>query len=187
MRTILTDIIQYCPKPLPVGYKLVHANVKNVSAHNGNKDVEIVLCSRSFARVLQNIDLPACRFLHLFSVGYDDVNLEVFKQRGIWVCNAAGIYDNVLAEYVVYAMLLYAKRFHQSLRNRLFRPFRNYHYITEIAGKNIGIMGCGRIGTAVAKHLSGFGVKITGYARNTSSKEEFTQIYHKDGIESFFC
>ena len=187
MKKILTDIPHYCPVQLPEGYELVKVDMKTISTYDGNQDVEFVLCSRALARKTQEIELPEYKLLHLFSVGYDDVDLNVFKQKGIPVCNAAGIYDNVVAEYVVYAMLLYAKRFHRSLKNRLFRPFRNYHYITEVAGKTVGIMGCGRIGTAVAKHLSGFGVEIIAYAKNTCEKEGFSKIYHREDIAKFFA
>ena len=187
MKKILTDIPHYCPVQLPEGYELVKVDMKTISTYDGNQDVEFVLCSRALARKTQEIELPEYKLLHLFSVGYDDVDLNVFKQKGIPVCNAAGIYDNVLAEYVVYAMLLYAKRFHRSLKNRLFRPFRNYHYITEVAGKTVGIMGCGRIGTAVAKHLSGFGVEIIAYAKNTCEKVGFSKIYHREDIAKFFA
>lgn len=187
MKKILTDIPHYCPIQLPEGYELVKVDMKTIFTFDGNKDVEYVLCSRALARKIQEINLPACKLLHLFSVGYDNVNLPIFKQKGIPVCNAAGIYDNVLAEYVIYAMLLYAKRFHRSLKNRLYRPFRNYHYITEIAGKTVGIMGCGRIGTAVAKHLFGFGVTIIGYAKSTREKDGFSKIYHQDDIAEFFA
>lgn len=187
MKKILTDIPHYCPIQLPEGYELVKVDWKTISMFDGNIDVECVLCSRALARKIQDVNLPSCKLLHLFSVGYDNVDLNVFKQKGISVCNASGIYDNVLAEYVVYAMLLYAKRFHRSLKNRLFRPFRNYHYITEIAGKTIGIMGCGRIGTAVAKHLMGFDVTIIGYAKSTREKDGFSKIYHQDNIAEFFA
>ena len=46
--------------------------------------------------------------------------------------------------------------------------------------------GCGRIGTAVARHLYGFGVTIIGYAKRTKEKEGFSKIYHEDSINEFF-
>lgn len=186
MKLILTDNPKECPTQFPEGYSLNQVYGKTIKQYDGNADVEIVLCSRGLAKDLWQVNLPSCRLVHLFSVGHDNINLSKYKEEGIPLCNAAGIYDNVLAEYVVYAMLLYAKRFHHSLKNRLFRPFRNYHYMTEIAGKTVGIMGCGKIGTAVARHLSGFGVSIIGYAKHTKEKEGFSMIYHEDSINEFF-
>jgi len=186
MKIILTDIPKYCPENIPTGFVLVKVNLQTILSYNNNRDVEFVFCSRALARKIQEIELPACKLLHLFSVGYDNIDIKVFKDKNIPVCNAAGIYDNVLAEYVVYAMLLYAKRFHRSLKNKMFRLFRNYHYITEIAGKTVGIMGCGHVGSAVAMHLLGFGAEIIGYAKSTMQKEGFSKIYHKEDITVFF-
>ena len=186
MKLILTDNPKECPGKIPEGYCLVQVDNKTIIQYDGNAEVEIVLCSRGLAKDLLAINLPSCKLVQLFSVGYDNVNLSKYKERAIPLCNAAGIYDNVLAEYVVYSMLLYAKRFHHSLKNRWFRPLRNYHYMTEIAGKTVGVMGCGRIGTAVARHLSGFGVTIIGYTKHTKEKVGFSKIYYEESINEFF-
>lgn len=186
MKLILTDIPKYCPNDIPGGYCLRQVDTKSVKEYDSNADVEVILCSRSLAASLKGIHLPSCRLVQLFSVGYDDLDLSYFKERNIPLCNASGIYDNALAEYVVYAMLLYAKRFHRSLKNRMFRIFRNYHYMTEIAGKTVGILGCGSIGSAVARRLTGFGVRVVGYAKTTTSKEGFDQIYKGGDIVKLF-
>ena len=186
MKLILTDVPKYCPTEQPEGYCLKPVDINSVKEFNGNTEVEAILCSRSLAAALEDLDLPSCRLVQLFSVGYDNIDLKYFKEKQIPLCNASGIYDNVLAEYVVYAMLLYAKRFHRSLKNRMFRIFRNYHYMTEIAGKTVGILGCGRIGSAIARHLSGFGVRLVGYAKTTTSKEGFDQIYNGADIVNLF-
>ena len=186
MNIILTDDLRYCPETIPQGYIIEKVTPQTLFKFNDNSNVEMVLCTRGLARELKRINLPMCKLVQLFSVGYDNVDLEWFKSMHIPLCNASGVYNNVLAEYVVYSLLLYAKRFHKSLKNRMFRPFRNYHYMTELAGKTIGIMGCGSIGSSVAKHLSGFNVRILGYAKRTVTKEGFSQIYHKNNINSFF-
>ena len=186
MKIILTDEMRYCPEELPQGYKVVRVNEKTLANYSDNDDVEVVLGTRALVRALYGISLPSCKLVQLFSVGYDDIDLDWFKQKSIPLCNASGIYDNVLAEYVVYALLLYAKRFHRSLKNRWFRPLRNYHYITELAGKTVGIMGCGRIASAVVRRLAGFDMTIIGYAQHTESKEGFLRIYHKESIDEFF-
>ena len=186
MKLILTDDKRNIPDGMPSDYQLQAVDRNSIKQFDDNGDVEVVLCSRALARELQLIKLPACKLVQLFSVGYDDIDLNYYKNNGIPLCNASGIYDNVLAEYVVYAMLLYAKRFNKSIKNRMPRPFRNYHYMTEIAGKTVGILGCGRLGSSVSKHLMGFDVTIIGYAKHTSVKEGFSKIYHEDSINDFF-
>lgn len=187
MNIILTDDKKNCPDVLPDSYGLIEVSGTSVKAYSDNRDVKIVLCTRGMAKLLENLELPNCRLVQLFSVGLDDIDLTAFKTKGVPLCNASGVYDNVLAEYVVHCMLQYAKRYHRNLSNRLFRPFRNYHYITELAGKTIGIMGVGRIGTAVANHLAGFGMSIIGYARHTDIKAPFEKIYHREDFKEFLC
>lgn len=187
MKIVLTDNPKCCPKSLPEGYSLVSSNARTIRNYAGNKDVEFVLCSRGLAKDLWQFDLSGCKLVQLFSVGYDNIDLESYREKKLPLCNASGIYDNVLAEYVIYAMLLYAKRFHHSLKNRLFRPLRNYHYMTELAGKTVGIMGCGRIGGAVSRRLSGFDMRIIGYAKHTMAEEGFSEIYHENEIRDFFA
>lgn len=81
MKKILTDIPHYCPVQLPEGYELVKVDMKTISTYDGNQDVEFVLCSRALARKTQEIELPEYKLLHLFSVGYDDVDLNVLSRR----------------------------------------------------------------------------------------------------------
>ena len=170
---------------LPSDYNAVLVDSKSISEYNNCSDVIAVVCSRGLAHKLETINLPNCKLIQLESVGFDDVNLSCFAKKHITVCNAKFIYDNCLAEYVVFAMLLYAKRFHKSPKRWWFRPLRNYHYMTEIAGKIVGIMGVGQIGGAVAKRLSTFGVKIIGYANHTKEKDFFDKIYHKADFPDF--
>ena len=166
-------------------WKPVNINRRNISLYNNNPDVVAIACSRGMAHEIESLNFPNCKLIQLESVGYDNVDLNHFVNKNIAVCNAQSIYDNCLSEYVIFAMLLYAKRFHRSPKRWWFKPFRNYHYMTEIAGKTVGIMGVGHIGTAIAKRLSTFDVRIIGYANNTKDKVYFEKIYHKDTFNEF--
>lgn len=184
-KIILTDIPKYCPNNLPKGLKLENVNIKTLKDFNGNSQVIAFACSRSLARAIETYSFPNCRLVQLFSVGYDDINTDYFLSKKIALCNASGIYDNTLAEYVIFSMLIYAKRFHKSIKNWRFRFLRNYHYITELSGKTVGIMGCGRIGTAIAKRLAGFDVRILGYARNNREIPYFQEVFSKKNLLTF--
>ena len=129
--------------------------------------------------------MPNCKFIQLFSTGYDDIDPIQFRKKGIDLSNAKSIYDETLAEYVLLVMLKYAKRYHKSMKNGMFRPLRNYHYITELEGKTVGIMGVGQIGSKVARLLSGFNMRIVGFANKTKEKALFDKVYHQDTIHDF--
>ena len=109
----------------------------------------------------------------------------MFKQKHILLSNAPSIYDETVAEYAVYMMMKYAKRYHRSLKNTLWRPFRNYHYISELKGKTVGINGVGSIGSRIAQILLGFNMRILGYARTTKAKPIFEKIYNYEDFDLF--
>ena len=70
-----------------------------------------------------------------------------------------------------------AKRYNKGIRNTCIRYQRGYNWITELAGKNVGILGCGTIGRQVAKRLSGFEMTILGYDLFRENCEFVEQMY----------
>ena len=187
-KLILTDLRNY-PKIQEKldcnAFTFLPVSNKTIRNFDNDERVFAVVGSRALVRSLESIALPSCKLVQLESTGYDDINIEYFSNNGIALCNASGIYNNCLAEYVVYAMLSHAKRFHKSMKWNFERPLRNYHYMSEVAGKTVGIMGTGSIGTSVAKRLTGFNVKIIGYARKSNNVNHFDEIYHQDTFFDF--
>lgn len=184
---VLTDIKhwQQLQKAIGCEYSVEYIKAKNIAKHKGDANIAAVVGSRALVKAMESIELPSCKLVQLESAGFDNIDIESFKKRNIVVCNAKGIYNNSLAEYVLFTMLLYAKRFHHSIKMRSERPLRNYHYMTELAGKTVGIMGVGSIGTTIAKRLSGFDMNIIGFSRKSSSVENVSNIYHIDGFQTF--
>ena len=178
---ILTDSSKYCPD-FP---ERVVTKVKNADKYSGNKEVIAVFGSRAMAIKVLSMDLPNLKVIQLFSAGYDGIDLDMIKQKGITLCNAANVYNYGMAEFVVYAMLRRAKRYHRSIKNLWLRPLRNYHYITELYGKTVGIIGCGNIGQQVAKRLYGFDMKIIGYDVFNNDRPYFEKIYGLEEKEQF--
>lgn len=178
---ILTDSSKYCPD-FP---ERVVTTIKDADKYSGNNEVVAVFGSRAMAMKVLSMDLPNLRVIQLFSAGYDGIDLDSVKRKGITLCNAANVYNYGMAEFVVYAMLRRAKRYHRSIKNLWLRPLRNYHYITELYGKTVGIMGCGNIGQQVAKRLSGFDMKIIGYDALNKDRLYFEKIYGLEEKESF--
>ncbi len=148
----------------------------------GLRSAEAAVASRAFAAKLLESDTPALKAILLTSAGYEGVDMETARRKGIAVCNAADVYSVGMAEYVVYALLAHAKRFHRSIKNRTLRPFRDYHYITELAGKTVGILGAGNIGTQIAKRLEAFDMTVLGYARSKGDRPHFEKIYTEEDV-----
>lgn len=178
---ILTDSSKYCPK---FAERTV-VKIGDAAQYVGNTDVVAAFCSRAMAIQLLQLDIPNLKVIQLFSAGYDGIDLELVKKKGITLCNAADVYNLGMAEFVVYGMLRRAKRYHRSIKNMWLRPLRNYHYITELYGKTVGIMGCGNIGQQIAKRLAAFDMRVIGYDARTDEKPYFDKIYGLNEKEVF--
>ena len=164
---------------------LVTVNAETIKQYEENPDVEALICSRDVAQVAQHMSIPNLKVIQLFSAGFDNIDPKLLQSKGVHLCNAANVYNTGMAEFVVYAMLMRAKRYHKSLKNHTLRPFRNYHYLTELAGKTVGILGAGNIGGQIAKRLEAFEMHVLGYDIKTDDRPHFEKIYNQDGLTEF--
>lgn len=181
MGTVLISDIRKCPDI----ENAIEVSPKTISEYEGKSDVNALVCSRDVAQICQHLDFPGLKMIQLFSAGVDNIDLEILKSKGIHLCNAANVYNTGMAEFVVYAMLMKAKRYHKSLKKHYLRPFRNYHYISELAGKTVGILGAGNIGCQIAKRLEAFEMKVLGYDIKTDDRPHFKKIYNSESIAEF--
>ena len=108
------------------------------------------------------------------AVGYDNVDVEAAKERGIVVTNTPGVLDETTADTAFMLLLAAARRLGES--ERTLRA-GDWHWWgpklfvgVDVWGKTLGIVGMGRIGQAVAKRGRGFGMEILYH--NRSRKED---------------
>lgn len=181
MGIILTSDLSKCPEL----NNIEEVTPKSIRGYVGRTDIDALICSRDVAQVCQHLDIPSLKMVQLFSAGFDDIDPTLFASKGIHLCNAANVYNVGMAEFVVYAMLMKAKRYHRSIKNRWLRPFRNYHYISELAGKTVGILGAGNIGSEIAHRLDSFNMIILGYDVTDSPRTYFSQIYTQNHLADF--
>jgi len=126
------------------------------------------------------------RVIGTFSVGYDHINIEAAKARGIAVVNTPGVLSQATAEFTMALVLAAARRMGQA--ERLVRAGswigRNPADFlgVEISGKRLGIFGMGRIGQCLAQiGRGGFGMEVH-YLNRTRLLPELEKgaIYHAD-------
>ena len=181
MSIILTSDLRKCPKL----DNLQSVNVKSIHQYARRNDVEALICSRDVARACLEIDIPNLKVIQLFSAGFDGIDPHLLQSKGIHLCNAANVYNVGMAEFVIYAMLMHAKRYHRNVGNHHLRPLRNYHYITELAGKTVGILGAGNIGSQIAKRLEAFEMCVLGYDICEDTRPHFKRIYTESQRSEF--
>lgn len=105
---------------------------------------------------------PAASQLKIISrwgVGYDAVDLVAATANGIVVTNTPGLLDEAVADYTFALLLALARRIPEgnlALRNGHWRA----HWGYDVAGKTLGLIGCGRIARAVASRAAGFKLRL---------------------------
>ena len=110
--------------------------------------------------------LPNVKLIDNFGVGYDGVDVEECRKRDIAICTTPGVLTDDVADLALAFILnlgrgvASAQRFLESGKWR--RGFRN-GLATKVTGKNLGIIGLGRIGSAVARRAAAFDMKIYYY------------------------
>jgi glyoxylate reductase len=108
------------------------------------------------------------------AVGYDNVDVEAAKARGVVVTNTPGVLDETTADVAFMLLLAAARRLGES--ERVLRAGRwewwgpKLFMGPDVWGKKLGIVGLGRIGKAVARRARGFDMKILYH--NRSRREE---------------
>jgi lactate dehydrogenase-like 2-hydroxyacid dehydrogenase len=123
--------------------------------------------------------LPALRAVVSFGVGVDAIDRVVADRRGIRVATTPGMLTDAVADTAV-ALLLDAVR-GVSAADRFVRGGRwaaggTFGLTGQFTGRTVGIVGMGRIGTAVAERLAGFHCEIAYHNRREVPGSPYT--YH---------
>jgi glyoxylate reductase len=99
-----------------------------------------------------------------FGVGYDNIDLEAARRRGVRVTNTPGVLSVATAELAVTLMLAAARRVAEGdgiVRGGQWDSHGQDVFLgRSLVGATVGIVGFGRIGQTVARLLSGFDVRI---------------------------
>lgn len=117
------------------------------------------------------------------AVGYDNVDLEAAKERGIVVTNTPGVLDETTADTAFMLLLAAARRLGESertLRAGNWEWWGPKLFVgVDVWGKKLGIVGMGRIGQAVARRGRGFGMEILYHnrSRKEAAEEELDARY----------
>jgi phosphoglycerate dehydrogenase-like enzyme len=132
---------------------------------------------------------PRLRWIQLSSSGVVHIVEQMgLGDRPIVVTNAAGMHALPLAEFVLFAMLHFAKRMPRVLADQ-----RRHHWerfaLDTLPGKTLGIVGLGHVGRAIARLARSAGLRVvavrrTAGAASTSDSTDADAVYPPAGLRT---
>lgn len=108
--------------------------------------------------------LPGLRIVANYGVGFDRVGVESCAERGVLVTNTPGVLDDATADLAFGLILATRRRLVEG--DHLVRAgawsggWADSALAAELAGSTLGIVGLGRIGSAVARRARGFDLRV---------------------------
>jgi len=108
--------------------------------------------------------LPNLKFIATRSTGFDHIDLEACRERGIQVSNVPSYGENTVAEHTFALILALSRNIHKAFVHTLAReiPFQELRGF-DLAGKTLGVIGAGRIGLHAIKIAKGFGMQVVAF------------------------
>ncbi len=127
-----------------------------------------------------NRDIIDCsenlRLIANYGAGFNNIDVAYAAKKGIWVTNTPGVLHETTAD-LTWAMILGAARrivpAERFTRENRFKGWQAKMYLGgDVYGKTLGIVGCGEIGSAVARRASGFKMRVLYCNRNRLPAEK---------------
>lgn len=131
--------------------------------------------------VLEKLKTFGVKYITLRSAGFDNVSLRVARKFGIRVANAPGYSPNAIAEHAITLLLSFNRKIARAQYQTLQDNFLLDDLIGfDLVGKTVGVMGTGKIGSALVKMLHGFGCIIK--ANDSSSNKQLITDFRVEYI-----
>jgi phosphoglycerate dehydrogenase-like enzyme len=108
---------------------------------------------------------PNVQWVHSRSAGLDGLLFPELVESPVPLTNASGVFSQSLGEFVLGAILYFAKDFRRMIRNQTAGTWAPFD-IVEVCGQTVGILGYGDIGRAVAARVRAMGMRVLAVKRH---------------------
>ena len=133
-----------------------------------------VITTKIDAALVERFHDLGVKMISTRTIGYDHIDLKKAKELGVKISNAT-YSPNSVADYALMLMLMTTRRMKMIMNKAAIQDFSLPGNIgKELPDMTVGIVGTGRIGETLIRHLSGFGCKILAY-----------DLYEKDSVKQF--
>lgn len=161
-------------------------------------NAEIVLTNKTPLTKQIFEQCPNIKYIGVLATGYNVVDVQAAKEKGITVTNIPTYGTTAVAQYAI-ALLLeichHVGSHGQSVKNGQWTKSEDFCYwnypLIELAGKTMGIIGFGRIGKALAEIAKALGMKVIYHDSQIVNSEyeycDLDTLYAKSDIISLHC
>jgi len=150
-------------------------------------EAEIILNWSGSLVLLQEVFLKSSRvrWVHCRSAGLEQVLFPELIESEVILTNGSGVFSPSLGEFVLAAILYFAKDFRRMIRNQMrgiWEPFD----VSMVSGKTLGIVGYGSIGRVVAARTRALEMNVLGLRRSARQQSEkdslIDQVYEPEQL-----
>lgn len=154
---------------------------EEVLSHVADSDVIILNKVRITAEAIKHA--PSLKLICVFATGYDNVDLQAAREKGIAVCNVPGYSTESVVLFTVataLSLIAHLNEYNEYVRSGAYSRSSSANRITpvvhEVSGKTWGIVGGGNIGRAVARVAEALGARVIVNKRTPSADLECVSI-----------
>jgi glyoxylate reductase len=134
----------------------------------GSDAVICMLSDRMDAEVMDSD--PELRAIGNYAVGYDNIDIAAATERGIPVFNTPGVLTDATADMAFALLMAVSRRIVEGDRMVREGRWRTWSPTLllgkDLTGARIGVVGAGKIGSAVLRRAKGFGMEMTYHSRH---------------------
>jgi len=149
----------------------------------------VLVCASDTVNAEAIAALPdSVKIISTFSVGFDHIDLQAAKAKGLVVTNTPEVLTDATADCAFLLLLAAARRASEGerlMRAKAWTGWTPTHMMgTHVTGKKVGILGMGRIGRAFAQRCRGFDMEIH-YSDQAKLPPDLEQgaVFHADPEE----
>jgi phosphoglycerate dehydrogenase-like enzyme len=156
------DFLRQAGCEVVIPQKLGPLRAEELTAQLAGFDAALVSPDQFTAEVLASPALSQLKIISRWGVGYDSIDVAAATRLGIVVAYTPGFLNETVADYTFALLLSLARRVHDAHAMMSGGTWKLLWGV-DVFGKTVGLIGCGRIGQAVARRAAGFNLRLLAY------------------------
>lgn len=148
---------------------------------------EVLICrDRDLSEEFLN-KFSMLKFIFVVSAGVEKLPFQYLQQRKILVANTSGVSDAAMSDYVIGAMLMYSSKFLECYKYKQQNYWKPYLMSEGLQGKQLLVVGAGRIGKAVAAKAKAFQMNVIGIKNQVVEDPLFDVVDTLENLDRYLA